>query len=213
MKYTAESRWFYETSPADDAIQNWFASHGQHLTGSSKRTDLYLVNNSPAKSIKIREGKLEVKINAHNWDEEIVDANFVRSNSWKKYSFVLEKDDDDASQVLQDFASVRSIGVNHDWIRLDKERITVNYSTIPESDTFRLAHKGERPDQGCAIDYTRIEVNLRKVYTSFGFEAYGNAMTVRKSFELVMRDVFSGSGISGLTQASAMAFPEFILNL
>ena len=213
MKYSAESRWFYETSPADEVIIAWFASHGQLLTEGAKRSDLYLVNNMPSKSIKLREGKLEVKINAHNWDDEELHGNYTRSNSWKKYSFVLEEDDEDAAQVLRDFAGPRSIGVNHDWMRLDKTRMIVNYLTVPESGTFRLAQPGERPEQGCAVEYTQVVVNLRKTFFTFGFEAYGNAMTVRKSLELVMSDVFSKSGISGLTKASAMAYPEFLLGV
>jgi hypothetical protein len=213
MKYSAESRWFYETSPADEAIIAWFAGHGQLLTEGAHRTDLYLINHMPSKSIKLREGRVEVKINVHNWEEELRHDNFTRSNSWKKYSFVLEKDDEDAAQVLRDFAGLRSIGVNHDWIRLDKERMTVSYVTVPESGTFRLAEAGERPEQGCAVDYTRINVNLRKTFYSFGFEAYGNAMTVKKSLDLAMQDVFTSGEITGLTKASAMAFPEFLLGV
>ena len=213
MKYSAESRWFYETSPADEAIIAWFASHGQLLTEGSHRTDLYLISNMPSRSIKLREGRLEVKINVHNWEDEELLGNHTRSNSWKKYSFVLEKDDEDAAQVLRDFAGLRSIGVNHDWVRLDKERMTVRYATVPESGTFRLALEGEQPEQGCAVDYTRVNVNLRKTFFTFGFEAFGNAMTVSKGLQLVMQDVFSSGGITGLTKASAMAFPEFLLGV
>jgi hypothetical protein len=213
MKYSAESRWFYEASAADEAIIAWFAAHGRLLTEGANRTDLYLINHMPSKSIKVREGRLEVKINVHNWEDEELPGNYTRPNSWKKYSFRLEKDDEDAAQVLRDFAGLRSIGINHDWIRLDKERMMVRYATVPDSGAFRLAEDGEQPEQGCVVDYTRINVNLRKTFFTFGFEAYGNAMTVKKSLELVMQEVLSSGGIRGLTKASAMAFPEFLLGL
>lgn len=211
MKYTAETRWFYAEADADEAIRKWFSAHGRQFSGKNKRTDHYLLDSSNSKGIKLRDDRLEIKINAHNWVPEILNfENYNKANSWKKYSFVLAKDDEEASELIRSFAGLRSIGVNNDWVRIDKERLSIKFATNVDEETVEEVEENATPLHGCTVDYTRLQVNLRSNYLSFGFEAFGDGMMVKKSLDLVVAEVLQAAGVRGLSQDLAMSYPEFV---
>jgi hypothetical protein len=90
MERTLEVRWFYNGEP-DDALVDWFEQLGATL--ESERTDLYLLTDDPARNVKVREGKVQVKCRGTHSDTIRFHPQVVGlQERWDKWSFDLATD-------------------------------------------------------------------------------------------------------------------------
>src|SRR5690349_6007429 len=137
MYYSAEVRWFHLDPPDEKEITGWFNQYGKDFSGKWERADIYLLmDNLVTHGIKLREGKLEIKIRTHEWPSVVIArVHEGKINLWSKYGFVLQKENPEVDEVLRAFAGLRSIGLNHDWIRVDKERLLVKFEVDPDLST------------------------------------------------------------------------------
>jgi hypothetical protein len=215
MYYSAEARWFHLDAPDEKVITGWFKQYGKDFSGKWERADIYLLlDNLTTHGIKLREGKLEIKVRTHEWPSvTIAKLHEGKVNLWSKYSFTLQKENPEVDEVLRAFAGLRSIGLNHDWIRVDKERLLVKFEVDPDLSTLRIVPETARPDQGCNVEFTRLKVNMSREYHTFNFEAFGKGVNVRKILDLSMAHVFSTLTVKGLKMENSLSFPEFISSL
>ncbi|MEO5995460.1 MAG: hypothetical protein ABIN89_02090 [Chitinophagaceae bacterium] len=168
----------------------------------------------PTHGIKIRECKLEIKALHHDWGEiSIKDENKGRANMWCRYSFTLTEEGHEAKDLITAFAGIRSIGINRDWTRIDKERLLVKYSIDHENGSIKIVGEKEKPEQGCNVEFTKLSVNLQKEYYTFGLEAFGKGVDVKKNLEIAVAEVFDKANIHGLTNECSMTYPEFLERL
>lgn len=138
MQYSAEIRWF-TNKPAEEKLTNWFNANGKHFRDQPVRSDIYLlIKDLKTHGIKMREGNLEIKILRHDWGElSLPGQNIGNANLWCKYSFSLKTSDNDTEEVLEAFAGPRTIGLNSDWIRIDKQRLLIKYEIDPDKSSIK----------------------------------------------------------------------------
>jgi hypothetical protein len=215
MYYSAEVRWFYLDAPDEKEITAWFKQNGKDFSGRWERADIYLlVNNLTTHGIKLREGRLEIKIRTHEWPAGVIaNVHGGKINLWSKYSFTLQKENPEVDEVIRAFAGLRSIGLNRDWIRVDKERLLIKFEADPDLSILRIVPETARPEQGCNVEFTRLKVNMAKEYHTFNFEAFGKGVNVRKILDLTLAQVFSSLTLAGLRMENSLSFPEFISSL
>lgn len=199
----------------ESILKTWYKDNGKEFTGEWDRADLYLlVNALTTHGTKLREGKLEIKVMSHDWGIlDLYGNNSGKANMWTKYGFELNAGDAETSQVLRSFAGPRVIGINHDWIRIDKERLLIKYDVDPDQGVAKKVNELERTGQGCYVEFSRLNINLREEYFTFNFEAFGKGVDLRKNLDLTLAAVFTELGLTGLDAAESQSFPEFISGL
>ncbi|RPD42782.1 hypothetical protein [Chitinophaga barathri] len=155
---SGELRWFF-TQP-DETIETFFQSHGKSLSAAASRTDQYLsIPGRDDMSIKIREGKMEIKkrtgipVPVHPGAHA---SGFLED--WEKYMFRLQDD---------------KIPVNGSgyWLAVKKDRIGLKFSPNGQGEWAVLDIK-EKTTTGCQAEYTRLIINGRESYT-FALEWFG----------------------------------------
>ncbi len=158
--YSTEIRWF---SYNKDKLLSLFKSlpfMGEKIypkRHEKKRTDYYLKTGSHNSSVKIREGRHEIKVKS-NIDEIMPSIGVIEH--WAKWSVV------EQNNILN------SIPANllSDWITVEKLRylkkfeISKNNGDVNPTNGF--------PDDGCSVELSILTINNNEVYT-FGLEAFG----------------------------------------
>ena len=211
MQYSAEMRWFPDYETCTRSILPWFNTHGKSFKGNS-RSDLYLATkNLPTHGIKLRDGRLEIKVLHHDWGEiAINDKNRGRANMWCKYAFNMNPEDAEPGEIVSAFTGSRSIGINQDWILFNKERLQVTYAINAGKATIELAGENDLTEQGCHLELTRIKVNFQKDYYTFALEAFGKGINLKQYLDMAISEVLLTNKISGLCSEWSMSYPEFL---
>jgi hypothetical protein len=210
MEYSTEIRWFFKKDSMQE-IEKWFRGSGKFLSHQPERSDYYLSAGALlTHGIKIREGKFEVKIRQHDWGQiSLPNNNTGKGNMWCKYSFAL-KEDEEVRHVTDAFKSFRSVGLNKDWIRVDKKRMVVRYLFDPDNSSVSKVTAEQTPAQGCNVEFTTVAINHGQVFCTFGFEAYGKGVDVKRNLDLTLAAVFSELNVTGLGMENSFSYPEFI---
>jgi len=211
MEYSAEIRWFFDDRSMTE-IEAWFDNNRSFLSDQPKRTDYYLhADNLLTHGIKIRDGRFEVKIQQHDWGQiSLVNHNAGKGNMWCKYSFALEEGDEEMRHIADAFKDLRSVGLNQEWIRVDKKRRQIKYLIDPEKALVNKVTPEKTPPQGCNVELATVSINHGREFCTFGLEAYGKGVDVRKNLDLALSQVFSELSISGLDMRHSFSYPEFI---
>ena len=147
-----EVRWFSSVPVAEP--QRWFKSHGLALKGNWDRSDRYLLNRSSLFSVKLREGRLEVKIRTGT---SALSGQEFKADFWQKWSYALK----DEGTFLGDQIDIR------EYADVSKERLLLYTST--ENPVFT---ETTNASSACQIEYSRILLKDKEYY-SFGMEAFG----------------------------------------
>ncbi|MDQ3290568.1 MAG: hypothetical protein M3Q05_04690 [Bacteroidota bacterium] len=214
MVYSAEIRWFFKSLTEVSVIENWFKAQQKYFSEQWDRTDIYLWQPDLEKhSVKIREGKVEVKVLSKDRGVVIIDpANSGISNNWVKYSFELKETDTENNALLKQFSQPTDKPDKSIWVRVDKERLLVKYALHAPNDSLSLIPENEWPDEGCGVELTRIKINQQEYYT-FGLEAFSKTQCEEMNLEKVLSQLIPEININGLHYLQSHSYPSFLANL
>ena len=172
---TVEVRWFHK-GPVPPRVTAWFEQTGKEPGELAKRTDYYLrLAGGDALSIKLREGKIEVKQRQQQLGisrfHQRVTGNGER---WRKWSFALAGNIDTLDKMLMPSGS--RIGV-YKARRLRRYLLSGNLpSEIEASDDWPLT--------GCHFELTELGIR-GETWWSVCLEAFGLESTLQKNLALV----------------------------
>lgn len=189
---SSEMRWF---STKKEAIYNLYKalpSEG-NIDGihQDKRTDYYLKTSLISTSVKIREGRHEIKI--MSGVDKIKPFGIIEH--WAKWS--TSEVDNILNTICEEYRK--------DWISIKKNRYLKKFA-INESNG-KVEYSTGFPDDGCGIEYTELIINKSKFYT-FGLESFG---THRSSLKNLL-DVLKFLNLEKIRTNGLMymGYPEFI---
>lgn len=212
MVYSAEIRWFFVAEAEVAILQEWFKSYKQFFTGNWSRADYYLWQpNIKTTGVKLREGKLEIKILLAGQKElPIGSINSGITNNWVKYSFNLPDSDEESNKLLAQFSS-QPVSTRDDcWVRVDKERLLVKFSL--ENSELKNIAPDAWPDEGCGLELTKIKVN-QKTYYTFGLEAFSKTRLQEHVLHRVINEIMPAIKVTNLQVPHSQAYPEFLASL
>lgn len=157
MTTTAEVRWFFD-GPLPDAVWLWFKQHALHpgQLRFSTLKDYYLVfQQSACASVKLREGRLEVKSYV---EDSWVEADYPGSYQvWEKWSQYLG----------MGFTEGK---VEGDWLEMRKTRSLRTFAYVAGVLKEMMADNAD--GEGCQVELVELEAKGRSFY-SLSFEATG----------------------------------------
>jgi|GEM_PF-2958065 hypothetical protein len=189
---SAELRWFSLDKDLYKDIFNGLASRSE-ARHEKERTDYYLNLDSSFSGLKIRNGKLELKIRS----APDIHLPYGPVQHWKKWSF--NEEDPILSAIPSD--------LQKDWIKVIKKR-QIKIFELALDGQIRLI-VNERIKTGCSIEYTEVmipDVNIN--YKSIALEAFnlnGNCTeTLRKTIEGLKLD------LSLLSRNNCYAYPDLL---
>lgn len=213
MVYSSEIRWFFETLAEAGKIETWFNQNGQFLVGKWQRADIYLWQDGLKNhSLKIREGKVEVKILQENrGGVELILANSGNINNWVKYSFALNESDEENKTLLQRFSGATA-HKDLNWIKVDKERLLLKYAVDYKNNTITKIESNAWPEEGCGVELTKIEVN-GQVYYTFGLEAFSKNNRENQNLNKVLTQILEEINIYHLQKNASHSYPGFLASL
>lgn len=147
---TAELRWFTKIRPAQ--LADWFDGLPAQRTVLEERTDEYLPTGSGRVGIKIREGRLEVKVRSarQSWQPDSGELEGLLE-CWTKRGFELPPGEVSANAEA--------------YLQVHKTRKTV-IVTWPGPDYHK---PGTDSPEGCQVELTHLSVAGEQWYT-FGLE-------------------------------------------
>jgi hypothetical protein len=170
MYPTLEVRWFVRGSIPEE-VREWFVQGDPAPLPEPPRVDQYLrLQRSNALSIKLREGRIEIKQRLHQYGN----IRFHRRVSgaiehWRKWSMPLAATGESLAEILVPQSS---------WAAVRKERLLRGYRCDAGGQV--LAIRGEYVDRGCHMELTTVQAGDR-VWWTLAFEAYGTEPSLRGS--------------------------------
>jgi hypothetical protein len=159
---TAEVRWFYR-GPLPTAVRAWFEARASRMAYQAPRRDHYLGVGGDLLGVKLREGRLEIKLRPQPGE-------FLRLHPqvtgvlelWQKWSFSLAE------------PSVMPLGiatVDSSWLAVDKNRGLARYRVAHTAEPVAVAAE-VYPVQGCEVELVELHAS-GQAWWSLCFEAFG----------------------------------------
>lgn len=177
MLFTTEMRWFFADCPLD--IELHF-SDARSETDLQQRTDWYSMPCNPACGIKVREGKLEMKLRAFGLGQQDMSPFSGHLEAWQKWSF------DFPDREHPEIARLESAK----WIAVGKRRRLQRFAV----DEHRVTRVAERPVNGCEFELTELSVDGSTHWT-VGFEAVGDERDREHNLRAVAARVIARGGL------------------
>lgn len=194
-----EIRWFFKKN--NRSITQWFSSQGMEFSKTKPRTDFYLP--LPGKedlSIKLREGNIEIKQRIKNLIPHPLTTRAIGSlEDWDKWSFDVEDEDGLSRSIIKD--------KGYNWTEVYKERIGVKVTTKDDG-TLDIIDIKDIVTFGCQIEYTRLLINDKEEWFTFGLEWFGSQYQ-EISNKLLEKII----GASVLEQKDSMGYNAFLNKL
>ncbi len=195
MFKSREIRWFKVTE--DQQITKWFEQHGETFQGTKPRTDFYLPLDKKDVSLKLREGKIEIKHRVGKLDEgQLTPTTKGIFENWIKWSF----NADEADKLTKDIIHNKK----YDWVEITKTRIGVKVAEDPTG-ILEIHPIKAFIDNGCQIEYTLLEMHGKTFY-SFALEWFGN-----QELSLPQNFINEILGSTQFTIEDSMGYGEFII--
>lgn len=189
---TYEIRWFVREKPFD--IESVFGSGVE----PGLRTDWYAPVDHPGTGTKLREGKLETKLQTDVVDTINQAGCTGIMERWQKWSARL-------SDVLPSETLLHATG----WTAVHKQR----WMHVWSADAPELAIVTERAGRGALFELTRVTVHGDEWWT-VAFEAFGPEGERRPALEKVMTNVLDQLPDHRRLQAKdSMGYPAWLLRL
>ena len=214
MVYSAEVRWFFGNKTDVAVIEAWFNTHQQFFANKWSRADIYLWQpDLHTHSVKIREGKVEVKVLLQ--DRGVVslpDENTGIANDWVKYSFELKENEEENTALLQQFNGSAPQHKEYNWLKVDKERLLVKFALHYDPESITTVAADAWPHEGCGVELTRIKINHQEYFT-FGLEAFSKTRQEYKNLEQVVNHIMPQLKGINLNFQQSHAYPEFLASL
>jgi hypothetical protein len=211
MSYSSEIRWFFNSTELLKPIEDWFSENKQAFN-HELQTEYYLVlPKLTTHGIKLREGNVEIKLINEDLHERIAGNNNTgKANIWTKYIFNLKKDDEGMMTVKRAFAGLRIIGINQDWIRIEKDRQLVKFAIDTKTKSLKKVSNKQPPEEGCHAELTELKINLQPAGYTFALECYGSNENLKTNLDLALKHIFASIKVSGLTKDQSLSYPEFL---
>lgn len=172
-------------------IRRWFLENHPWLSTTDPRTDYYLyLPDRVDLGIKLREGNVEVKHRISNPAEGQLGKNSKGYfEDWIKWSFKLADGEMLGSEIINNHKYVfqhqlpiqeQLLDKSTQWIEIKKVRIGLKIS-LDKNGNINYFHIKDFIDDGCQVEYTKIEV-LNTTWYTFGFEWFGKPISFKDSF-------------------------------
>ncbi|QNF35534.1 hypothetical protein HUW51_23540 [Adhaeribacter swui] len=214
MVYSAEIRWFFNNLTEVNALEKWFNSRNLFFAGNWDRADIYLWQPGLEKlGIKIREGKVEVKVLlADKGEWPLAAENSGLANDWVKYSFGLQESDEENKKLLQQFSSATLKTENDLWVRVDKERLLQKYAINLAEKHIQPIAPDAWPEEGCGVELTKVKINEQTYYT-FGLEAFSKSHQESGNLRFVLNMLLPEIPGQNLKAQQSYSYPSFLNKL
>ncbi len=157
--YSSEIRWF---SDKGKTLLNLFNAFPGKSSATQARTDRYLNRKSESIGIKIREGRMEIKLLVGSHKHTFKRQRWIIED-WVKCSY------EDSAASLQNLGKIDSDIFS--WIDILKKRKQKKF--VLSGKTVRPVDFDEQISQGCTVEYTSLKVHKTIPYYTLGFEAFG----------------------------------------
>lgn len=206
---TNELRWFID-EPLDDQLRGWFRGIQGPIDEAKPRADLYLIprGNGSDLSVKLREGKLELK-------RRQADSAFARavgrtqitgrSEVWLKWTWKYCKNL--ASQVDGAFAESDLPGSRREVAKIRWQR---KYEVTSPGQLKPVAAK-ERLDRYVAIELTDLKLDGRLAW-SLGLDVVTPEGDIDKIFTAAVETLLGKCPATGkLIETSSFGYPAWLL--
>jgi hypothetical protein len=199
MYATAEVRWFFP-GPLPAAVRTWFEARGNRMAYQAPRRDLYLGLPDDSLSVKLREGRVEIKLRRQKGE-------FLRLHPqvtgvlerWQKWSFALEE----AATVLP------GISVNDSsWLPIDKHRGVARYRVAGNEPPVAVA-PDVYPVQGCEVELVELYAT-GQAWWSLCFEAFGQGRALPEALLATARQFLGGGEPPHLEAGNSYGYPRWL---
>ncbi len=222
--YSTELRWFLPRQGQIDPLLEWFRLQNQlplreeglydprsinepFVKLQRERSDKYLL--LPAcdtAGIKLREGKLEVKVQIGDESPFSLEKITGHMNHWVKWSF-------DPSDSIADQLGIE-LSQSGPWRKVSKNRYLQKHSL--DSGSLVAVSPDQFPEIGCNIELTLVTVRAAvEKWVTFGFEAFGPSAKLSAVVDEVVQHFFSahGSPPVPLEGRDSLSYPAWLAML
>jgi hypothetical protein len=193
MLDTLEIRWFFDRLPLD--ISRQFSRPDE----VEQRTDWYSLPCNPLCGIKLREGKLEIKLKRDTLGERSLEPVSGHLEAWRKWSL------DFASHAGPSPGELSATG----WLPVHKRRRMEHYHNTGS----QIASTAERPENGCELEMTELTVGARRYWT-VGFESVGPADLLEHNLMRTFHHVVARGGfIESCRPENSLGYAQWLAQL
>lgn len=199
MFRSKEIRWF-SVKESKDIIQ-WFASQGNSFDTAGSRIDHYLPHlRNDGIGFKLREGNVELKhLTSKPEKARISPSAEGFMERYIKWSFNTAENDELSEKIIREN--------EYGWIEVKKERMGIKIRES-EAGNRNWVDIAEEIPNGCQLEYTRIEINDKEAYYTFGLEWFGEP-----EIELEPAFIAEILGDTEFNFEESMGYAEFLNNL
>jgi hypothetical protein len=196
MAVTAEIRWFARGS-IPHGVFSWFQEATESSNPPESRVDDYLLMPEiTSLGIKVRLGRLEIKIRKRKYGEIDLGRGISgRLEQWQKWSLALES-------VEQLFKPGDS------WIPVAKRRYLRKYEVAGDIEVRPLALE-RFAESGCGVELTAIEVLGNKWWT-MAFESWGDEVSLTRNLIQTSEYLSKSEGAPTLLTAESYGYPRWL---
>jgi hypothetical protein len=192
-----ETRWFAR-EPYPDALTRYFdvgAGGAEGLVTVERRTDRYLKACREELGVKLRGGRLEIKLRERDLGVKTFAPRVNgRCAAWRKWSIPVP---DDGARAIADSDS--------DWVAVEKLR---RFARLDRAG-LRTSPNGQ-PSAGCNFELTEVSVAGR-VWWSVGFEAFGDETELESILVSAVRRLSDHVAELRLDATTSCDYPEFLM--
>ena len=202
MYATAEVRWFYR-GQLPEAVRAWFEARGSRMAYQAPRRDRYLGLPGDSLSIKLREGRVEIKLRQQQGE-------FLRLHPevtgilerWQKWSF----------DVADPGAAVPGIlATDPLWRAIDKHRGVARYRVAGSEPPVAVA-PDVYPVQGCEVELVELYAGVQP-WWSLCFEAFGQGRALPTALLATARQFLGGAEPPHLAAGDSCGYPAWLAAL
>lgn len=199
MLTTAEVRWFYR-GPLPAAVRAWFEARGSRMAYQAPRRDRYLVLPGDSLNIKLREGRIEIKLRQRQGE-------FLRLypqvtgvlEHWQKWSLSLA----DAAAAPPGISASDSF-----WLAVDKHRGLARYRVAGNEAPVPVA-PDVYPVQGCEVELVEVYAS-GQAWWSMCFEAFGQGRALPEALLATARQFLGGAEPPHMDAGDSYSYPRWL---
>jgi len=199
MVATAEVRWFFRGAlPA--AVRAWFEARGSRMAYQVPRRDRYLALPGDGLSIKLREGRVEIKLRPQQGEYLRLHPQVTGVlEHWQKWSFALA----DPAAAPPGISATDS-----SWLAIDKQRGVARYRVAGNELPVAVA-ADVYPVQGCEVEMVELTAG-RQPWWSLCFEAFGPGRALPEALAATARQFLGGAEPPHLEAGDSCGYPRWL---
>jgi len=190
MLPTFEMRWFFAQLPLE--IERHFPS----AETLASRTDWYALPCDPRCGIKLREGRMEIKLQITSLGTRTLGLFRGALESWNKWGLEFAPGEFPALQDLECSG----------WVAVDKQRYLQHFAVVGS----QVSEIDTRPVNGCEFELTRLRVQ-DEIWWTVGFEAVGAPDQLETNLALVAQTIQKRNGfLQPFVPENSLGYPRWL---